>query len=47
MIITKNTLLPVTLALFSSGYCIQLPPSATQFDPGVGSDWSTAWTKLN
>ncbi|MEH6531141.1 MAG: N-acetylglucosamine-binding protein GbpA [Photobacterium frigidiphilum] len=30
-----------------SGYCIQWSPTATQFEPGVGSDWSTAWNKLN
>lgn len=26
-----------------SGYCIQWAPSATQFEPGVGSNWQDAW----
>ena len=30
-----------------SGYCIQWSPTATQYAPGVGSHWTSAWTKLN
>ena len=29
-----------------SGYCKQWSKSATQFEPGVGSDWKTAWFEL-
>lgn len=27
-----------------SGYCIQWSPQATQFEPGIGSNWQDAWT---
>lgn len=27
-----------------SGYCVQYAPTANQFEPGVGSHWSMAWT---
>lgn len=27
-----------------SGYCIQWAPTATQYEPGVGSNWKDAWT---
>ena len=30
-----------------SGYCVQWSPSANQYEPGVGSHWQSAWTKLN
>ncbi|MGR5358003.1 N-acetylglucosamine-binding protein GbpA [Vibrio chagasii] len=30
-----------------SGYCIQWSSNSTQFEPGVGSHWSSAWNKLN
>lgn len=26
-----------------SGFCVQWSPGATQFEPGVGSDWQQAW----
>jgi len=29
-----------------SGYCVQWSPSATQYEPGVGSHWPSAWNKL-
>lgn len=29
-----------------SGYCVQWSPSATQYEPGVGSHWRSAWNKL-
>ncbi|AYV24197.1 MULTISPECIES: N-acetylglucosamine-binding protein GbpA [Vibrio] len=31
----------------NSGYCVQWSPTATQFEPGVGSHWTSAWNKLN
>ncbi|WP_394149307.1 N-acetylglucosamine-binding protein GbpA [Vibrio maritimus] len=30
-----------------SGYCVQWSPTATQFEPGTGSHWTSAWDKLN
>ena len=30
-----------------SGYCSQWSPTATQFEPGTGSDWQSAWDKLD
>ncbi|MFA0086575.1 N-acetylglucosamine-binding protein GbpA [Vibrio sp. 10N.261.51.F12] len=30
-----------------SGYCIQWSPSATQYEPGTGSHWTSAWDKLS
>ncbi|EGA69401.1 N-acetylglucosamine-binding protein A [Vibrio sinaloensis DSM 21326] len=30
-----------------SGYCVQWSPSANQYEPGVGSHWQSAWTKLD
>lgn len=30
-----------------SGYCVQWSPSATHYEPGVGSHWQSAWNKLN
>ncbi|MDE1329713.1 N-acetylglucosamine-binding protein GbpA [Vibrio aestuarianus] len=30
-----------------SGYCSQWSPTATQFEPSIGSDWQTAWDKLD
>lgn len=30
-----------------SGFCVQWSPSATQFEPGVGSAWINAWEKVN
>jgi chitin-binding protein len=30
-----------------SGYCKQWSPTATQFEPGSGSHWDSAWNKLN
>lgn len=30
-----------------SGYCSQWSKHATQFEPGTGSHWQLAWTKLN
>ncbi|MBD1570342.1 N-acetylglucosamine-binding protein GbpA [Aliivibrio sp. S10_S31] len=30
-----------------SGYCVQWTDTATNFAPGVGSDWSMAWDKVN
>jgi chitin-binding protein len=29
-----------------SGYCVQWTETATNFAPGVGSDWSMAWDKV-
>ncbi|MGO2488140.1 chitin-binding protein [Pseudomonas taetrolens] len=29
----------------NSGYCVQFTPTATQFEPGVGSHWNMAWTE--
>lgn len=28
-----------------NGYCVQWSASATQFEPGTGSDWQMAWTR--
>ncbi|MCG7588678.1 N-acetylglucosamine-binding protein GbpA [Photobacterium sp. OFAV2-7] len=30
-----------------SGYCVQWSSSATQYEPGVGTDWESAWYKLD
>ncbi len=30
-----------------SGYCKQWSPSATGYEPGVGSAWTSAWEKVN
>lgn len=30
-----------------SGYCVQYAAGANQFEPGVGSHWSMAWTLKN
>ncbi|MFA0811557.1 N-acetylglucosamine-binding protein GbpA [Microbulbifer epialgicus] len=30
-----------------SGYCVQWSQSATQFEPGTGSDWQLAWDRLS
>ncbi|USD42136.1 N-acetylglucosamine-binding protein GbpA [Vibrio sp. SCSIO 43135] len=30
-----------------SGYCKQWSPTATQYEPGTGSHWEMAWTKVN
>ncbi|KJY84606.1 N-acetylglucosamine-binding protein A [Vibrio galatheae] len=30
-----------------SGYCVQWSPSATHYEPAVGSHWQSAWGKLN
>lgn len=30
-----------------SGYCVQWSEGSNQFEPGVGSDWGMAWTKVN
>lgn len=29
----------------NSGYCVQYSPTASQFEPGVGSHWNMAWTE--
>lgn len=29
-----------------NGYCVQWSPTATGFEPGVGSSWTMAWTEL-
>ncbi|HCQ8416853.1 TPA: N-acetylglucosamine-binding protein GbpA, partial [Klebsiella michiganensis] len=29
-----------------SGYCVQWSQYATQFEPGIGSDWAKAWTEV-
>jgi hypothetical protein len=28
-----------------SGYCIQWNSGATAFEPGVGANWQSAWTR--
>ncbi|MBE8578084.1 N-acetylglucosamine-binding protein GbpA [Vibrio sp. OPT18] len=30
-----------------SGYCVQWAPTATQYEPGVGSHWQDAWNKVD
>lgn len=30
-----------------SGYCSQWSPTDTHFEPGTGSDWQSAWDKLD
>ncbi|NOH79852.1 N-acetylglucosamine-binding protein GbpA [Vibrio sp. RE86] len=30
-----------------SGYCVQWSPSATHYEPGIGSHWQDAWNRVN